>query len=61
MLTKLTKEKDVTGICLPRSLKEAIDRKRGDIPRSTYIYRILQRVLDENGVNEHLRGGTANG
>jgi hypothetical protein len=61
MLTKLTKEKVVTGICLPRNLKETIDRKRGDIPRSKYIYRILERVLIENRVDEYFRDGIANG
>jgi hypothetical protein len=45
MLTELTKHKVITGICLPVSLKEAIDRKRADIPRSKYISRILERQL----------------
>jgi hypothetical protein len=33
------------GVCMPRSLKEAIDKKRGDISRSKYISRILERQL----------------
>jgi hypothetical protein len=45
MLRKLTNEKIVMGICLPKSLKETIDRRRGDIPRSKYISRILERQL----------------
>ena len=51
MLGKLTNEKIVMGICLPKSLKEAIDTKRGDIPRSKYISRILeQQVVHENKI-----------
>jgi hypothetical protein len=46
MLTKLTNEKIVTGICLPKSLKETIDTRRGDIPRSKYISRILERQIE---------------
>ena len=34
MLGKLTNGKIVMDICLPKSLKETIDQKRGDIPRS---------------------------
>jgi hypothetical protein len=45
MLTKLTKRKVVMG-CLPSNLKEVIDQKRGDIPRSKYISRILERQLE---------------
>jgi hypothetical protein len=45
MLGKLTNTKIVMGICLPKSLKEAIDTRRGDIPRSKYISRILERQL----------------
>jgi hypothetical protein len=50
MLTKLAKRKVVMGISLPSNLKEEIDKKRGDIPRSTYIYRILERQFHENNV-----------
>ncbi|MFL6405947.1 MAG: hypothetical protein ACJ71F_02605 [Nitrososphaeraceae archaeon] len=36
---------------MPRALKEAIDQRRGDIPRSKYISRILERqVVHENEV-----------
>ena len=50
MLGKLTNGKIVMGICLPKSLKEAIDTRRGDIPRSKYISRILEGQLEhENG------------
>jgi hypothetical protein len=41
------------GICVPSSLKEAIDNKRGDIPRSTYISRILERQVCENNVENN--------
>jgi hypothetical protein len=46
MLRQLASQKIVMGICLPRSLKEAIDKKRGDIPRSKYISRMLELQLD---------------
>jgi metal-responsive CopG/Arc/MetJ family transcriptional regulator len=45
-MVKLTNEKIVMGICLPKSLKETIDIKRGDIPRSKYISRILEGQLE---------------
>jgi hypothetical protein len=37
--------KIIVGVCMPRALKEAIDQRRGDIPRSKYISRILERQL----------------
>jgi hypothetical protein len=51
MLRKLTNGKIVMGICLPRSLKETIDTRRGDVPRSKYISRILeQQLVHENEI-----------
>jgi hypothetical protein len=50
MLRQIANHKIVIGICLPKSLKEAIDERRGDVPRSTYIYRILERQFKENDV-----------
>jgi hypothetical protein len=50
MLRKLANHKIVMGICLPKSLKETIDNRRGDVPRSIYIYRILERQFKENNV-----------
>jgi hypothetical protein len=38
------------GICLPKSLKDAIDERRGDVPRSAYICRIVERQFHENNV-----------
>jgi hypothetical protein len=38
------------GICLPKSLKEAIDMRRGDVPRSKYICRILEGQLGHENV-----------
>lgn len=32
------------GICMPISLKEAIDNTRGDVPRSTYISKVLEQI-----------------
>ena len=43
----LTKEhKIVMGVSMPRNLREQIDQKRGDIPRSKYISRVLERQLE---------------
>lgn len=33
------------GVCMPKSLKEKIDKERGDIPRSKYISRILKQQI----------------
>ena len=48
----LSKEhKIVMGVSMPRNLREQIDQKRGDIPRSKYISRVLERQLEhENSV-----------
>lgn len=51
-LSMLTKEqKVIMGVSMPRALEEQIDQKRGDIPRSKYISRILeQQVVHENKI-----------
>lgn len=47
----LTKEhKIVTGVSMPKALRE--DMKRGDIQRSKYISRILERQLDHKNSEE---------
>jgi hypothetical protein len=33
-----------TGLSMPRALKERIDKDRGDIPRSRFILRILEKI-----------------
>jgi metal-responsive CopG/Arc/MetJ family transcriptional regulator len=33
------------GITLPKSILQTIDQKRGDIPRSRYIRRAIERYL----------------
>ena len=33
------------GITLPKSIVQKIDQKRGDIPRSRYIRRVIERYL----------------
>jgi metal-responsive CopG/Arc/MetJ family transcriptional regulator len=37
------------AITLPRSLLRAIDGKRGDVPRSTYIRRAVENYLKTGG------------
>ena len=36
----------VLGISLPRQIVGQIDSERGDVPRSRYLLRILQNVLE---------------
>ena len=36
------------GMTLPRSIIQKIDTKRGDIPRSRYIRRAVERYLGSN-------------
>jgi metal-responsive CopG/Arc/MetJ family transcriptional regulator len=36
------------GITLPKSMIQKIDQKRGDIPRSRYIRRAVERHLGSN-------------
>ena len=36
------------GITLPKSVIQNIDQKRGDIPRSRYIRRAIERYLGNN-------------
>jgi hypothetical protein len=45
---------------MSKSLKNEIDQRRGDIPRSRYIARILERhVIHENSENQQLAHNTA--
>ena len=56
----MTKEhKIVMGVSMPRNLREQIDKKRGDIPRSKYISRVLERQIEhENSeVNQQNQSG----
>jgi hypothetical protein len=67
-LSTLIKDpKVVMGVSIPRSLKEKIDYIRGDIPRSKYISKILERVhnkeyeVDSDSVLTPLSTGGING
>jgi metal-responsive CopG/Arc/MetJ family transcriptional regulator len=40
-------DKIATGISIPKNLKDKIDLDRGDISRSKYILRILERCTEE--------------
>ena len=42
------------GISLPKKLMEKIDTDRGDVPRSRYVLRILERqyTLEREKVNQ---------
>jgi metal-responsive CopG/Arc/MetJ family transcriptional regulator len=39
------------GITLPKSIIQKIDNKRGDIPRSRYIRRAIERYLGSSSKN----------
>ena len=39
------------GITLPKSTIQRIDQRRGDIPRSRYIRRAVERYLGSKGTN----------
>ena len=39
------------GITLPKSIIHTIDQKRGDIPRSRFIRRAIERYLGSNSKN----------
>jgi hypothetical protein len=48
MVSTVRKNPDMTeklGITLPISLLQKIDNNRGDIPRSKYIRRVMERYL----------------
>jgi metal-responsive CopG/Arc/MetJ family transcriptional regulator len=40
------------GITLPKSMIQKIDQKRGDIPRSRFIRRAVERYLNSNSSKE---------
>ena len=47
---------DVTvklGITLPKSIIQKIDQRRGDIPRSRYIRRAVERYLGSNSSKDN--------
>ncbi|HJR84197.1 MAG TPA: hypothetical protein VJ772_02390 [Nitrososphaeraceae archaeon] len=35
----------IVGISFPKSLFEELDKVRGDVPRSTYIQRLIEKEL----------------
>ena len=40
------------GITLPKSMIQKIDQKRGDIPRSRYIRRAIERYLGSKDIDK---------
>jgi len=36
----------IVGISFPKTLLEELDQARGDVPRSTYIQRILEKKFE---------------
>ena len=56
-------KKIATGLSLPKDLKDQIDKERGDIPRSKYILRMLQRnnhKVKRNRIKKHRLSRGAN-
>jgi len=39
-----------TGLSLPMKLMQEIDNQRGDVPRSKYILRLIQKGLNTTGI-----------
>lgn len=39
----------ITGISLPENIIKWIDKERGDITRSRYILRLIEREMRNNG------------
>ena len=46
-------DKVATGISIPKNLKDRIDLDRGDISRSRYILRILEKVYGREESNKN--------
>ena len=42
------------GITLPKSMIQKIDQKRGDIPRSRYIRRAIERYLGSKEIDSKI-------
>jgi hypothetical protein len=40
----MLKQKPTFGVCLPAEILAKIDAERGDIPRSRYLLRILEKT-----------------
>ena len=41
------------GITLPKSIIQRIDKKRGDIPRSRYILRVIENYIGSSSSSRH--------
>jgi hypothetical protein len=48
------------GISLPKEIITKIDSERGDIPRSRYLLRLLEKMYRSNKNGEKLSGNTEN-
>jgi hypothetical protein len=48
------------GISLPKEIITKIDSERGDIPRSRYLLRLLEKMYKSNKNGEKLSGNTEN-
>ena len=52
----------VIGLSLPKEIVEVVDLKRGDISRSKYVYRLLEKSLEvdtrDNGANNSGQEGS---
>lgn len=44
-------DKVATGISIPKRLKQRIDEERGDVSRSKYVCRLLERSYSPNSNN----------
>ena len=51
--TTLPDKTEKVGITLPIILVKQVDKVRGDIPRSTYIRRSVERYIQGKDVGDH--------
>jgi hypothetical protein len=49
------RDKVIMGICMSKNLKELVDIRRGDIPRSVFISKILQQICRNNDTEQWTR------
>ena len=40
------------SISIPKALLNRVERERGDVPRSVFIYRLVEKGLEKDGTEE---------
>ena len=47
MMSRFSREVLTMGVSLPKRIYQEIDARRGDVPRSRYILKILEESLEQ--------------